>query len=273
MCIYVNLWCICLSVTQERIEINNVLIVSISIQIHHHHTESIKEPGRPPVLDLVEKHMVEYIVYRYDHGFGMQWQDVQQLARDAASALANARGVSPDLKQRVEGFEATEMWLKRFKDRHEDSLTTRRAQLFQAHRAAMCSESVVGAWVRLYQWVLEEVGRLSGGEGKVDNVTAEQIYNMDEAGLFSNPKAGGTVAAPTGRRECQVTGSEHGTHVSVLFVLCADGRSSEPFFILPGKQKVGKELEADGSLKGVVDGLAYAFAEKGNMTSEVCGDE
>jgi hypothetical protein len=110
-----------------------------------HHTERIKEPGRPPVLELMEEHMVDYITYRYNHGFGMRWSDVQQLARDVASALA--RTADGDHKQRLLEFEATEKWLKGFRQRHKEALTSRRAQLFQAHRAAMCSESVVQSWV------------------------------------------------------------------------------------------------------------------------------
>lgn len=141
---------------------------------------------------------------------------------------------------------------------------TRRPQLYQVHRAMMCTEDLVKAWVRLLLETLQDVDRRSGGEGKWENVAAAQIVNIDESGFTTNPQQGGQVAAPAGRRECQVTGSEHGTHVSAFVALAA-----APFFILPGKQKVARELEADGSLKGVEDGLAYAFAEKGNMTSEV----
>lgn len=158
--------------------------------------------------------------------------------------------------------------MKAFRGRHPE-ITSRRAQLCEAHRAVQCTEEKVQAWVEMYVGQLREVDRLSGGEGKWEGVSGQQLVNIDESGLNAHSPEGGTVAAPAGRRECQKTGSEHGLHVSALFALCADGRCSSPFFVLPGKQAVAKELEADGSLKGVEDGRAYAFADKGNMTTEV----
>lgn len=234
------------------------------------HTE---KRGRRPVLASVEPALVGYIVYKYDHGFGMKWLLVRQLARDVASSMATSFPDGHPLKMALLAFQATSKWEKAFRKRHGDQLTSRRPQLFQAERAAACKPEAICTWVKMYLGSAEEVDRLSGGEGKWENLVAAQIVNIDESGFTTNPQRRGMVAAPAGRKECQVTGSEHGTHVSALVAIAADGRCSSPFFILPGKKRVAKELEADGSLKGVEDGLAYAFAEKGNMTTEVntCG--
>lgn len=239
-----------------------------SIPRTYKYTEGLKKLGRPPIMAMVEKDMVDYIIYRYDHGFGMKWPEVRQLAREVALSLAASLPDGHGLKASLLEFRATHKWVLAFRKRHEN-LTSRRPQLYQAYRAAMSNEKVVEAWVQLYLDALVEVDRLSGGDGKWENVGGAQIVNIDESGFTTHPQPGGMVAAPAGRRECQVVGSEHGTHVSALFALAANGRCSSPFFIIPGKVKVSKELEHDGSLKGVEDGHAYAFADKGNMTSEV----
>lgn len=213
--------------------------------------------------------MVDYVIYKYNHGFGMSWPQVCQLARDVASVMAATLPDNDARRGQLQRFHASHRWLKGFKRRHGDLLTSRRAQLFHPERAAACRESVVVEWVNVYLEALAEVDRLSGGEGKWENVTPQQISNMDESGFTAHPARAGEVAAPAGHRECQKIGSEHGLHVTGVYVLGADGRCSEPFFILPGKVAVRKQLEPDLSLKGVEDGKAYAFAEKGNMTSEV----
>lgn len=151
---------------------------------------------------------------------------MRQLARDVASALDASLPADHDLKPRLQAFEASHKWEKGFRRRHKESLTSRRPQLFQAERAAACRRVVVEGWMSLVLAHLAEVDRLSGGEGKWENVTAAQIVNMDESGFTTHPQPGGEVAAPAGRKECQMIGSEHGTHVSALFAIAADGRCS-----------------------------------------------
>lgn len=67
----------------------------------------MKEPGRPPVLSFFEDALVEFIIYKYDHGFGMEWQDVQLLARDTAAAMAKALPADHPRKAQLETFQAS----------------------------------------------------------------------------------------------------------------------------------------------------------------------
>lgn len=171
------------------------------------------------------------------------------MAKDMATRLASQLLDTDANKKSLLHFEASDGWKAKFLKRSNGQLTARRPQLFRAHRAKACSEDALRAWVPYYMGFLRELDLKSGGPGLVENVMAEQICNLDESGFCSNPNSVGRVLAPAGMKECQTIGSEHGTHVTAVYAIKANGTISSPFLVIPGQRVMSKEVEADGSLK------------------------
>ena len=102
----------------------------------------------------------------------------------------------------------------------------------------------------------------------LDNIQPTDIFNLDEGG-FSAAAENRQIACPVGERSTLITGAEHGDKVSAVFIINASGHAADPFYILSGARPVADQLDSQGKLHGVVNGSAFTFAKKSNMTDEV----
>lgn len=168
----------------------------------------------------------------------------------------------------IRDFKASNGWLELFKKRHRETITGRKPELLDPARAAAGNVHSMRNELATRIHALEEVDRLNGGEGIAENVKPSHILNTDEMGIWATRDRRDVIAV-TGLGDCQIIGSDHGEKISAALLICADGHSGAPYYILKGARPVSKKLDANGRLNGVSEHSEFGFTSGGNMTGEL----
>lgn len=193
--------------------------------------------GRKPVLgDILEKQLVNYLLYMEAKFYGFTLGDLRRMAFQ----LAVKNGVNHPFKEGSAG----RSWVDLFLQRHKDTLSLRKPCGTSFSRALGFNKENVSAFFQLLEEAFEK-----------HNYPADRIYNVDETGLTVVQSKIPYVIGKKGKRQiASLTSAERGATVTVIACMNASGHFVPPLVIFPRKNMT--DLLMKGAPPGTV-GVAH----------------
>ncbi|CAB3251125.1 unnamed protein product [Arctia plantaginis] len=177
-----------------------------------------KPLGRKPVLPpVLEKKLVEYILFMEARYFGLTRMDVRKMAYQLA--LKN------NFKNQFRNEVAGRAWLDHFLKRHKNNLSLRRPMgTSYARTQGFNSEAV------------KEFFDILEAEMRNNNFPPDRIFNVDETGLTVVQSKVPQVVGKKGKRQIgALTAAERGSLCTVVCCMSASGIFVPPMMIFPRK--------------------------------------